>query len=77
MGANYTIPKRPLNCFRHFLPESLRGTRKGRTLGKTLNEEALEGTIKQCCLLDFPKKVTARHEAICIDTLIVTGRPTH
>ena len=45
MAVNHTPPKRPLKPFRAFLPESLRGKLKGRTSGRSLKEETLEGTI--------------------------------
>jgi hypothetical protein len=45
MGVTHTTPKRPLKHFRAFLPERLRGKLRGRTSGKRLREETLEGTI--------------------------------
>jgi hypothetical protein len=70
MGANYTIPKRPLKCFGHFLLESLRGARKGRTLGKALNKEALEATITGASAIVFDSTATNDERAKAIDEFV-------
>jgi hypothetical protein len=66
MEANRTPPKRPLKPFRAFLPERLRGKLKGRTSGKRLSEETLEGTIMGGSAIVIGSTATERERATAI-----------
>jgi hypothetical protein len=59
MGVNHTIPKRPLKPFREFLPESLRGTRRGRASANVLNE-AIGGEPNDTDITDAASVIIGR-----------------
>jgi hypothetical protein len=70
MGANHSTPRRPLKPFTHFLPERLRGIRRGKATDETLKEETLEGTIKGGSAIVIGSTVTDDERATAIDGFV-------
>ena len=70
MGVTHTTPKRPLKPFRAFLPERLRGKLRGRTSGKRLREETLEGTITGGSAIVIGSTATDDERGTAIDEFV-------
>jgi hypothetical protein len=68
--ANHSTPRRPLKPFGHFLPERLRGIRRGKATDETLKEETLEGTIKGGSAIVIGSTATHDERAAAIDGFV-------
>jgi hypothetical protein len=73
MGVNHTIPKQPLKPFRHFLPESFCGTRRGRASVNALNrviEESNDTDITDATSIIIGSELPLSERRLLVDGFV-------